>query len=135
MNQYSAFVLSEEEFQKITGEKPKFTDFGFVSNQNDWWNDLEKYLQKPIISVRPSGRPGWTQVIVLTAEGTVGEKIALKGHLEYIMCALHDIFAEMENDELEVLEYYEFPDLTDTERQDLKEWIDDLYGDDDEIDD
>lgn len=51
MMTYNATVMSNDEFAEITGQHPKFKD-GFITNNCDWWESLEKYLKKPIFFLR-----------------------------------------------------------------------------------
>ena len=70
--------------------------------------ELEKYLKEPIVSVRPSGRDSWDEIIVLTANGYIDDdKIVLDYKTaDEIIEVLSDIFMEADNDEYEVFEHY-----------------------------
>lgn len=119
--------MSNDEFGKITGQQPDFKD-GFIANDCDWWGALEKYLNKPVISIRPSGRESWHEVLILTTDGEVLQTdTAIKGNIEYVKRVLSDIFMEIEDDEYEVFHDYVFPDLSAEELAELKEWLYENY--------
>lgn len=127
MKNYDVTIMSNDEFGKITGQQPDFKD-GFIANDCDWWGALEKYLNKPVISIRPSGRESWHEVLILTTDGEVLQTdTAIKGNIEYVKRVLSDIFMEIEDDEYEVFHDYVFPDLSAEELAELKEWLYENY--------
>lgn len=127
MKNYDVTIMSNEEFAKITGQQPVFKD-GFIANDCDWWGALEKYLNRPVISIRPSGRECWREVLILTTDGEVLQTdTAIKGNIKYVERVLSDIFMEAENDEYEVFCNYVFPDLSAEELVELKEWLYENY--------
>lgn len=127
MKNYDVTIISNDEFAKITGQQPDFKD-GFIVNDCDWWGALEKYLNKPVISIRPSGRESWHEVLILTTDGGVLQNgTGIKGNIEYVKRVLSDIFMEAENDEYEVFCNYVFPDLSAEELAELKEWLYENY--------
>lgn len=127
MKNYDVTIISNEEFAKITGQQPDFKD-GFIVNDCDWWGALEKHLNRPIISVRPSGRESWHEVLILTTNGRVLQNgTSIKGNIKYVKRVLSDIFMEAENDEYEVFHNYVFPDLSVNELAELKEWLYENY--------
>lgn len=125
--QYMAYVMSYEEFKEVVGENPSFSEDGFLSNTTDWWGDLEKYLDVPVVSVRPSGRTCWNEVIILTAAGKVGKKNAINGDLAICKDIMIDIFREADNDQYEVFDQYKFPDLKKEDRKKLRNWVHKTY--------
>lgn len=127
MKNYDVTIMSNDEFGKITGQQPDFKD-GFIANDCDWWGALEKYLNKPVISIRPSGRESWHEILILTTDGEVLQTdTAIKGNIEYVKRVLSDIFMEIEDDEYEVFHDYVFPDLSAEELAELKEWLYENY--------
>lgn len=127
MKNYDVTIISNEEFAKITGQQPDFKD-GFIVNDCDWWEALEKYLNRPVISVRPSGRESWHEVLILTTDGRVLQNgTSIKGNIKYVERVLSDIFMEAENDEYEFFHNYVFPDLSANELAELKEWLYENY--------
>lgn len=127
MKNYDVTIMSNDEFGKITGQQPDFKD-GFIANDCDWWGALEKCLNRPVISVRPSGRESWHEVLILTTDGEVLQTdTAIKGNIEYVKRVLSDIFMEIEDDEYEVFHDYVFPDLSANELEKLKEWLYENY--------
>ena len=66
------------------------------------------YLNKPIVSVRPSGRENWNEIIILCAKGYIADdkSVLYYEKFEDIISVLHDIFIEADNDEYEVFECY-----------------------------
>lgn len=127
MKNYDVTIMSNEEFAKITGQQPDFKD-GFIANDCDWWGALEKYLNRPVISIRPSERESWHEVLILTTDGGVLQNgTAIKGNIKYVERVLSDIFMEADNDEYEVFCNYVFPDLSAEELAELKEWLYENY--------
>ena len=74
----------------------------------DFWNGIEVMLNRPIVSIRPSGRDGWDEVLVLLAKGYLeGEKRVLDYQTQdELETVLTDIFRECTNDEYEVFWHY-----------------------------
>lgn len=131
MENYGCIILPQYEVKKICGREISFTDNGFVSyvNAPDYWNLLENHFQVPIVSIRPSGRGSWNEVIILYANGymTKEKKLCIVGDYDYIIKSLGQIFSEMGNDELEVLSAYTFK----SSKKDLKKinkWIKNRFG-------
>lgn len=95
MMTYNAVVMSNREFAEITGQYPNFKD-GFIVNNCDWWGSLQKYLKKPLVSVRPAGREGYywdNKLLILTADGKVTQNsIIVNGNVEYVSQFAEDIF-------------------------------------------
>lgn len=128
MKNYDVTIISNEEFGKITGQQPDFKDGFIVNDCGDWWGALEKHLNRPVISVRPSGRESWHEVLILTTDGRVLQNgTSIKGNIKYVERVLADIFMEAENDEYEVFHNYVFPDLSVNELAELKEWLHENY--------
>ena len=108
MKKYDTVILSKDEQKKLFGKELEFNN-GFVSEPRiDWWNILEDYLCQPVVSVRPSGRESWNEIIVMCAKGFIKNSIAYLNYntLEDFQTVLTDIFNEAENDEYEVFESY-----------------------------
>ena len=125
---YNAHIISYDTFKGITGEMPVFQE-GFLVNRGDWHECLERYLNQAIISVRPSGRKSWNEIIVITTDGYIKPdgKIVLHGTLEECKQILADIFMEADNDEYEVFTFYEFENLSKNEVKQLTRWIHKVY--------
>lgn len=119
---YNATVMSNNEFAEITGQHPKFKD-GFITNNCDWWESLEKYLKKPMVSVRPAGREGYywnNKLLILTADGKVTQNsVIINGNVEYVSQFAEDIFLETGS---VVFDDYVFQDLSTEELTNLKGW-------------
>lgn len=111
MRKYDVVIIDQKEIEQRFGEMVKFDENGFLSYKNkiDFWNELEYLLCQPVVSIRPSGREGWDEVLILLAKGfTKGDKRVLDYDNESdIKTVLLDIFQECENDEYEVFEHYE----------------------------
>lgn len=109
MKKYDAVIIDQKELQERFGEKMKF-DNGFMAQRNktDFWNELELLLGQPIVSIRPSGREGWNEVLILLAKGSIEGDMRVLDYADEsdIESVLIDIFQECENDEYEVFEYY-----------------------------
>lgn len=108
MKKYDTFILSKDEQKRLFGKVLEFNN-GFVSEPRiDWWNILEDYLCQPVVSVRPSGRESWNEIIVMCAKGFIKNSIAYLDYntLDDFQTVLTDIFNESENDEYEVFESY-----------------------------
>lgn len=128
MMQYDLVIMQQREVEKVLGERIEFLD-GFVRNQKvDWWGELEKYLGKIIVSVRPSGRPGWDEVLIVCAKGTIKNNKHILDYptVEEIKDVLHDIFCEAENDEYEVFESYSAT-CPKMEWKKVEEWVKETY--------
>lgn len=117
-------ILSFQEFKKIVKETPKFDENGFLKNRRDWWGLLEKKFDCPVISIRPSGRKSWNEIMLIYASGYIRDGICyLYGDFETCKSLLSDIFVEADNDELEVFKLYRFPNLNSKQWMALSEWV------------
>lgn len=68
---YETIILSEEDQKKIFGKTLTFKN-GFVDEPKlDWWNLLETYWVQPLVSIRPSGRESWNEIIAIFAKGFI----------------------------------------------------------------
>ena len=110
MVKYETFTLGRQDQKRLFGHLLNVTN-GFVSEPDiDWWSILEYHLCKPVVSVRPSGRPGWNEILVLTADGFIDEshkKVVLDYKtFEELITVLANIFVEIDTDEKEVLSHY-----------------------------
>ena len=108
MKNYDAIIMDNSKVKEIIGTDIQFKN-GFVYMPTvDWWGKLEKYLNKPIVSVRPSGRENWNEIIILCAKGYIADdkSVLYYEKFEDIISVLHDIFIEADNDEYEVFECY-----------------------------
>lgn len=108
MKKYTALILNEEDQKSIIGKRLTFSD-GFVNGPKvDWWNTLQTYYNMPLVSVRPSGRESWNEIICIFAKGWIqNNKVVLDYSDESeIKDVLMDIFQEADNDEYEVFDYY-----------------------------
>lgn len=125
MKHYEVLIMSKEDQKNVLGTELTFRD-GFVSNkQLDWWRKIEDYCGQPVVSVRPSGRDGWHEIIILLAKGWIksdGKVVLDYGSAEAIENVLSDIFAEAENDEYEVFDSYEAL-CSKKEWESVKEWV------------
>lgn len=125
MKHYEVFIMSREDQKNVLGTELTFQN-GFVSNEQlDWWGKLEDYCGQPVVSVRPSGRDGWHEIIILLAKGWIksdGKVVLDYDTAEAIENVLSDIFAEAENDEYEVFDSYEAV-CTKKEWESVKEWV------------
>lgn len=97
MKKYQMIILSNEKFKEITGELPKFSDEGFLVNQGNWLDSMETHLKVPVVSIRPSGRSEWEEVLVLTADGRIGEKKSIYGDLKTCKTIMTSIICEVEH--------------------------------------
>jgi hypothetical protein len=125
---YNAVVMSNETAEKIIGGKVEFSN-GFFSNQRvDWWGALEKHIGLPVVSVRPSGRESWNEIIILCANGTVGDEFDTLDYqtAEELENILHDIFTEADNDEYEVFEQYRAT-CSDEVWKEVTDWVHEVY--------
>lgn len=126
MKNFNVDIIEEKVFEKAVGEKPVFNIEGFLINKCDWLQKLEKHLGKVIVSVRPSGRPGWKELVVITAPGYVDAKTQrhkILASLEESRDILEALFMEFEEDEYCVFECYDFPVLTNEEFNILSTWV------------
>lgn len=133
MKKYQVTILSNEEFKKITGELPKFSDEGFLVNQENWLDSMETHLKVPVVSIRPSGRSECEEVLVLTADGRIGEKKSIYGDLKTCKTVMTSIICEVENSEWSVFKKYEFPNLTPEECEKLKNLLEAVIGKQQEV--
>lgn len=133
LHKYLCFVLSRREIQEICGNSQILNLSGFLpiryeKNSPDYWYMLEQYIGRPVVSVQPTGRDGWREIFVLTAEGDlVNGKPRLKGDFEYLKSVLMDIFFESYNDECEVFDYYTF-DISEEDYKKLLDWMKETYA-------
>lgn len=107
---YETIILSEEDQKKIFGKTLTFKN-GFVDEPKlDWWNLLETYWVQPLVSIRPSGRESWNEIIAIFAKGFINRdntRVLDYGYnTEDYKAVLSSIFAEADNDEYEVFENY-----------------------------
>lgn len=124
---YDAVILSDKEQLYLFGKKLSFKN-GFVAEDRiDWWSILEDYLQRPVVSVRPSGRESWNEIIVLCAKGFFKNSLVYLDYdnLEDYKTVLSDIFSEADNDEYEVFTYYRgcYPEIW----KQVEEWVHEVY--------
>lgn len=130
MFKYETFVLGRQDQKKLFGHLLNVVN-GFVSEPDiDWWKILEYHLCKPVVSVRPSGRPGWSEILVLTADGFIDEKNE-KVVLDYktfeeLIIVLANIFVETDTDEKEVLSCYTAT-CNEEVWKSVKEWVSENY--------
>lgn len=113
MRYYEVAVIGQDELQRRFGEKMTFTENGFpdssIHTKTDFYGELEKLLNRPIVSIRPSGRPGWDEILVLLAKGYIredGTSVLDYDNAEDIKTILLDIFQDNEVDEYEVFDNY-----------------------------
>ena len=97
MQKYNVAIMSEKEFIEITGDYPEFTNSymenGFMVNSCDWLNLLEDYLKKPIVSIRPSGRDSWNEILIIFADGYIKDnKRYIAGDYDTCKETMVDIF-------------------------------------------
>lgn len=130
MVKYETFVLGRQDQKRLFGHLLNVTN-GFVSEPDiDWWNILEYHLCKPVVSVRPSGRPGWNEILVLTADGFIDEKNE-KTVLDYktfeeLITVLANIFVEIDTNEKEVLSHYTATCSKEVWKS-VEEWVSENY--------
>lgn len=113
MRNYEVVIIGQNELQKRFGEKLIFTENGFLDSsirtKTDFYGELEKLLNRPIVSIRPSGRPEWDEVLVLLAKGYIredGVSVLDYDNAEDIKTVLLDILQDNETDEYEVFDCY-----------------------------
>ena len=110
MTTYETIILSEKDQKKIFGKTLTFKN-GFVDEPKlDWWNILETYWVQPLVSIRPSGRESWNEIIAIFAKGFINRNdtrvLDYGSNIEDYKTVLSSIFAEADNDEYEVFENY-----------------------------
>ena len=126
MKKYNAIIIDQSELQENFGETMKFHN-GFMDeheNKTDFWNELEIMLNQPIVSIRPSGRESWNEIIVLCANGYIdGDYRVLDyseaGELEDVLI---DIFNEFSVDEYEVFCHYKST-CSEEVWKEIEEWV------------
>lgn len=110
MMKYNAIIIDIKDVEKIIHGEVKFENGFFHNNKVDWWGNLEEHFNIPIVSIRPSGRDGWNEIIILYANGHIDKEKNLRvlnyDTYEELTNVLHDIFVEAENDEYEVITNY-----------------------------
>lgn len=131
MKKYNARIINKDEIRKIFNMNRDFVfSNGFAAeNRIDWWGILEKYLNEPVISVRPSGRTGWNEIIILTANGYIkpdGSCVLDYKTKDELTTVLTDIFAEADNDEYEVFEQY-LATCSDEVWNEVNKWVHETY--------
>ena len=130
MRKYNVFVIDNKEIEKLCGEKLELSDGGFYSNTckgPDYWSEIEAHVGMPIVSIRPSGREGWDEFLVVCADGYIKDGVPhISGNYEYIKSCLYDIFMEAENDECEVFDNYKFSTSI-KDYENLIDWMIDEY--------
>lgn len=137
MKHCQAYVIIEEEYKKITGETPLFKD-GFLMSIGDCWDKLERYINKPIMSVRPSGRQEWKDLIILAAPGYINEesgKRIIEAPYTYCVEFLQNVhmeklcmeFYKSKCNMLGLFSKYEFPSLSEHEFETLVRWVHDVH--------
>lgn len=121
-------IITEQEFKEIVGSEAHFHD-GFIDMPHtDWWGKLEEHLQVPVISVRQDRRIGWQEIFVIITDGYLKNNIRhLNGELDEIKEILQDIFMEAENDEYEVFDCFAFDNLSESEVEELRDWLYENY--------
>lgn len=114
MMKYKCYIISLNEVGKIIGCPMKFKN-GFVDEnceemrRIDYFNLLQEAIGRPIVSIRPSGRERWDEILVLCAKGKVlegGECILDYKKEEELKRVLTDIFAEHSEDQYDVFDFY-----------------------------
>ena len=108
MKKYDVIILSKEEQKKLFGRPLKFKN-GFVDEPRiDWWNIIESYFCQPVVSIRPSGRESWNEILIIFANGFIKNDIRYLDYntVEEFITVLTDIFMEADNDEYEVFSRY-----------------------------
>lgn len=112
MKKYDAAIISMDYLQEKFGETMLFSNGFYNENvtETDFWNELELILNQPIVSIRPSGRESWNEIIVLMAKGWIDKEdqrrvldYSEQGELEDVLI---DIFDEWSIDEYEVFEHF-----------------------------
>lgn len=124
---YDAVILSDTEQMHLFGKKLSFRNGFIAEDRIDWWAILEDYLQRPVVSVRPSGRESWNEIIVLCAKGFLKDSLTYLDYdnLDDYKTVLSDIFSEADNDEYEVFTYYRgcYPKIW----KQVEEWVCEVY--------
>jgi len=127
---YNAYIIPGYMMNRICGSDFQMEN-GFMPHRGpDVWSSLEKSIGLPIVSIRPSGREGWNEYIVLCAEGRIDEdtgKRIIRGNFDYVVGFLRDVFHEFSNDECEIFESYGFDMLLPDDAKRLEEWMQEEY--------
>ena len=130
MKKYNIIILSQKEIVEKYGKECKFRN-GFLVYDPEWdlLNKLEKDLNQPVVSVRPSGRESWREVLVITANGYIREDgihVLDYQTKEEIITILMDIFCEGETDEYTVFEWYAGT-CPDEVWEEVRKWVYETY--------
>lgn len=128
---YEAALIEQSVIEKKFGQKIKFTEGGFMDDgigTPDFWNLLEEEFNRPIVSVRPSGRDGLDEVLVLLAKGYLDGKTRVLDYQtqDELETVLIDIFRECTNDEYEVFWHYKST-CPDEVWKAVDEWVHDTW--------
>lgn len=128
MKNYNTYIISFDQLRNWGVKNIAFRN-GFVIDSNcDILEKIQDHLDVPIVSIRPSGRNGWNEVIVLCANGYLrkdGENripVLQYNTLEDYKTVLRDIFYEFDVDERMVIDNYEF-DCPEPMQADIKAWV------------
>ena len=132
MKNYNTYIISFDQLRNWGVKNIAFRN-GFVIDSNcDIWEKIQDHLDVPIVSIRPSGRNGWNEVIVLCANGYLrkdGENripVLQYNTLEDYKTVLRDIFYEFDVDERMVIDNYKF-DCPESMQADIKAWVIEEY--------
>lgn len=129
MKKYDVVVLDEYEQKELFGRELSFLN-GFVHEPRlDYEQRLADKFNRPVVSVRPSGRESWNEILVFLAKGYIdddGMFVLDYKTADELKTVLADIFMEEENDEYEVFEF--FKSTCDTQTWDqVKKWVHETY--------
>lgn len=129
MKKYDVVVLDEYEQKELFGRELSFLN-GFVQEPRlDYEQRLANKFNRPVVSVRPSGRESWNEILVFLAKGYIdddGMFVLDYKTADELETILADIFMEEENDEYEVFEFFKSTCDTQTWNQ-VKKWVHETY--------
>lgn len=132
MKQYKAYIISYEQLKKWNISTNIAFRNGFLIDSNSKsciWNSIQEHLKEPIVSIRPSGRTSWNELLVFCANGYVREDgihVLQYNSVEEYKTVLQDIFSEFSVDELEVTEWYEYQ-CSEEIKEEILKWIKETF--------
>lgn len=132
MKNYNTYIISFDQLRNWGVKNIAFRNGFVIASNCDIWEKIQDHLDVPIVSIRPSGRNGWNEVIVLCANGYLrkdGENripVLQYNTLEDYKTVLRDIFYEFDVDERMVIDNYKF-DCPESMQADIKAWVIEEY--------
>lgn len=129
MRNYDVFILNKSEFYSLVKKYPEFDKIGFLKQNIDYQLPLSIHFKKPVISVRPSGRSSWEEVLILCAkEGYMQNDTAVLCYqtVEEFKNIFMDIFLESDANEMEVFEQYKL-DCPKEVKEKIRVWVKEVF--------